>query len=71
MLSPLLMWNKIGRIALILAKRLEVSPLRALDVFYNSHVCDRMHDPQEELYTFSDEYIADEVMLELQRFSYY
>ena len=36
MLSPLLMWHKIGRIVLILARRLEITPLRALDVFYSS-----------------------------------
>lgn len=71
MLSPLLMWNKIGRIAIILSKRLGISSLQALDVFYMSKVCDRIHDPEEELYTFSDEYIADEVMLELQQASYY
>ena len=26
----------------------------------------RMHDEEEELYTFSDEYIVDEIILELQ-----
>ena len=51
MLSPLLMWHKIGRIVLILARRLEITPLRALDVFYSSKVCERIHDPKEQLYT--------------------
>lgn len=50
---------------------MKISSLQALDVFYMSKVCDRIHDPEEELYTFSDEYIADEVMLELQQASYY
>ena len=54
------MWNKIGRIVTRLAERLDITPLRALDVFY------RMHDEEEELYTFSDEYIVDEIILELQ-----
>ena len=75
MLSPILMWNKIGRIVTRLAERLDITrlaerlditPLRALDVFYTSKVCDRMHDEEEELYTFSDEYIVDEIILELQ-----
>lgn len=66
MLSPILMWNKIGRIVTSLAERLDITPLRALDVFYTSKVCDRMHDEEEELYTFSDEYIVDEIILELQ-----
>ena len=34
MLSDLLMWNKIGRIVMRLSEKLEISPLRALDVFY-------------------------------------
>ena len=66
MLSDLLMWNKIGRIAMCLADKLEISPLRALDVFYSSRVCDRLHDAETELYTFSDAYVADEVLLELR-----
>ena len=65
MLSNLLMWNKIGRIVMRLSEKLEISPLRALDVFYTSKVCDRMHDPEAELYTFSDAYIVDEIMIEI------
>lgn len=67
MLSDLLMWNKIGRIAIKLSEKLEISPLRALDVFYTSKVCDRMHDPEAELYTFSDAYIVDEIIMELRK----
>lgn len=65
MLSDLLMWNKIGRIVMRLSEKLEVSPLRALDVFYMSKVYDRLHDPETELYIFSDAYIVDEIMMEL------
>ena len=65
MLSDLLMWNKIGRIVMRLSEKLEVSPLRALDVFYMSKVCDQLHDPETELYIFSDAYIVDEIMMEL------
>lgn len=36
MLSDLLMWNKIGRIVMLLAKRLRISPERAFDLFYTS-----------------------------------
>lgn len=66
MLSDLLMWNKIGRIVVLLSEKLEISSLRALDVFYTSKVCDRLHDPETELYTFSDAYIVDEVLMELR-----
>ena len=63
MLSDLLMWNKIGRIVMRLS---EISPLRALDVFYTSTVCNRLHDPETELYTFSDAYIVDEIIMEIR-----
>ena len=65
MLAPVLMWNKIGRIVMRLSKHLDVSPLRALDIYYTSRVCERMHNPEEELYVYSDEYIVDEILLEL------
>lgn len=65
MLAPVLMWNKIGRIVMRLSKLLDVSPLSALDVYYTSRVCERMHNPEEELFTYSDEYIVDEILLEL------
>lgn len=60
------MWNKIGRIVMLLAKRLDISPERALDLFYISNTNKRLHDPSTLLYTFSDRYIADEVIRELQ-----
>ena len=66
MLSDLLMWNKIGRIVMRLSEKLEISPLRALDVFYTSTVCTRLHDPETELYTFSDAYIVDEIIMEIR-----
>lgn len=64
MLSDLLMWNKIGRIVIELADKKKISPLEALDLFYTSKTCDLLHSPQTLLYTMSDAYIADEVLLE-------
>ena len=67
MLSDLLMWNKIGRIVMRLSEKLEVINLQLAkrSVFYMSKVCDRLHDPETELYIFSDAYIVDEIMMEL------
>lgn len=65
MLSDLLMWNKIGRIVTLLSERLDISSERALDLFYQSKTCERLHDPSTQLYLFSDGYIVDDVMLEL------
>ena len=36
MLSEILMWNKVGRVVTLIAKRLNISPERALDLFYSS-----------------------------------
>ena len=66
MLSDLLMWNKIGRIVTLLSERLDIAPERALDVFYTSRTCERLHDPDSQLYTFGDLYIVDDVVRELQ-----
>lgn len=66
MLRPDQMWYKIGGIVMLLAKQLHISPARALDLFYRSRTCDELHDPSTLLYTFSDAYIADEVIAEQQ-----
>lgn len=65
MLSDLLMWNKIGRIVVLLAERLDIRPERALELFYSSKTNERLHDSATLLYTFSDRYIVDEIMNEL------
>ncbi len=67
MLSDLLMWNKIGRIVTILSDRLNISSERALDVFYTSKTCERLHDPSTLLYTFSDLYIVEDIIREIQQ----
>lgn len=66
MLSDLLLWNKIGRIVTLLSERLNISSEHALDLFYTSMTCERLHDPSTLLYTFSDLYIVDDVIREVQ-----
>lgn len=66
MLSDILLWNKIGRIVTLLAKRLDISGEEAFDIFYMSKTNDRLHDPSTLLYTFGDLYIVDEVIKEIQ-----
>lgn len=60
------MWYKTGGIVMSLATRLNVSPERALELFYSSNTCDDLHNPDTLLYTFSDDYIVDEVISELR-----
>lgn len=60
------MWNKIGRIVTLLSDRLNITPELALDVFYTSKTNELLHDPTTLLYTFSDLYIVEDVVRELQ-----
>lgn len=66
MISDLLLWNKIGRIVTLLSERLNISAEHALDVFYTSKTAVLLHNPSTLLYTFSDSYIVDDVLLEIQ-----
>ena len=66
MLSDIVMWNKIGRIIIQLAERLNIEPKKALDIFYSSKTNLRLHDENDFLNTMSDQYIVDETILELQ-----
>ena len=68
MLRPILMWNKIGRIVMLLSKRLKISPEAALDAFYRSWTNERLHDPNDFLYLMGDLYIVDDFILEQQGF---
>ena len=67
MLNDLLLWNKIGRIVTLLSEQLNISNERALDLFYTSKTCERLHDPSTLLYIFSDGYIVDDVLREIQK----
>ncbi len=49
-----------------LSRQLNISMERALELFYRSKTCDDLHNPETMLYTFSDDYIADEVVAEVR-----
>lgn len=66
MLSDELMTMKVTDIVVLLAQRLDVSHERALDLFFTSTTCDRLHNPATQLYLMGDRYIVDEVLRELQ-----
>ena len=52
---------------MLLAKRLNIEPERAFDIFYESDTCEHLHDETSGLYLMGDLYLVDEVMIELQR----
>lgn len=60
----ILLWQQIGCIVVALANKLQISCKKALDMFYSSDTCHRLHDERSGLYLRSDLYIVDEILLE-------
>ena len=60
----ILLWQQIGCIVVAIAEKLQVSYKKALDIFYASDTCRRLHDERSGLYLLSDLYLADEVIRE-------
>ncbi len=61
-----LLWNKIARIIAQLAKTLDISTDKALELFYDSEVCRMLHDKGLGLHLMSDTYIVNDLLEELQ-----
>ena len=65
-IQEIIMSNRIGAISVDLAERLNIEPVRALEMFYESKTCADLHDKSTGLYLFGNRYIADEFILEQQ-----
>lgn len=65
-IQTMILSHQIGGVAYELSKRLNVSPARALDLFYRSQTCADLHNRNTGLYLYGNLYIADEFMLECQ-----
>lgn len=63
-IQEMILSYQIGGVAYELSKRLDVSPVRALELFYESKTCAELHDKSTGLYLYGNLYIADEFMLE-------
>ena len=66
MLRDSQLWTKIGRICTKLAKRLDISPERAFDIFQKSKTNEQLHDERSLLYLMGDLYIVDNFIMELK-----
>lgn len=64
--QEIILSNRIGAISVELAKRLNIEPVKALELFYESQTCADLHDKSTGLYLYSDLYIADEFIQEKQ-----
>ena len=63
----ILLWQQIGCIVVAVAEKLQIPYKKALDIFYASETCRRLHDERSGLYLMSDFYVADEVIQEYRR----
>lgn len=65
-IQEIIMSNRIGAISMELAKRLNIEPVKALQLFYESQTCADLHDKSSGLYLYGDLYVADEFMREME-----
>ena len=63
--QEIIMSNRIGAISVEIAKRLNIEPVKALQLFYESQTCADLHDKSTGLYLYGDLYVADEFMREI------
>ena len=64
-IQEIIMSNRIGAISMELSKRLNIEPVRALQLFYESQTCANLHNKSTGLYLYGDLYVADEFMREM------
>lgn len=60
------LWRKQSRIIMLLADALKISPERALDLYYGTNVYRQMTDPKYGLQLMSDEYMLEDLIVELR-----
>lgn len=66
-IQEIIISNRIGSISDEIAKRLNIEPLEALELFYASKTCEDLHNKETGLYLYSDLYVVDEFMNEQER----
>lgn len=60
------LWRKQSRIIMLLADALNISPERALDIYYSTKVYQQMSDPKYGMQIMSDDYILEDLINELR-----
>jgi len=60
------LWRKTGRIAALLAERLDIDAERALDLLYNSRTYALFTNPDSGLQLQSDQYVLADLLKELE-----
>lgn len=60
----ILLSGRIGIISNIIAESLNIDGIKALELFYESETCRRLHNKETGLYLYGDLYIAEDFLLE-------
>ena len=63
---PVLLQKKYARIVTLLAERLSVTTIRALEVFYHSDTYELMREGIADMHCRSELYLVDEILDELR-----
>ena len=59
------LWRKQTSIVMLLAKKLNIEPSQALDVFYSTTTAQQLVDPSTGLQLMSDLYIVEDIVAEI------
>jgi hypothetical protein len=61
------LWRKQSHIIMMLAEALQIDAERALDLFYSTKTYQQLSGQKYGLQLMSDQYILDDIMLEIQQ----
>ena len=60
------LWRKQSHIIIMLADALKIDAEQALDLFYSTKTYQQLSDPKYGLHLMSDQYIVDDLLMELK-----
>ena len=60
------LWRKQSHIIMMLAEALQIDAERALDLFYSTKTYQQLSDPKYGLQLMSDQYILEDILLEVK-----
>lgn len=60
------LWRKQSRIVMLLAKKKNITPEQALDIYYSSRTAQLLSDPNTGLQLMSDQYVLEDLLKELE-----
>ena len=61
------LWRKQSRIVMLLAKKKNITPEQALDIYYSSRTAQLLSYPNTGLQLMSDQYVLEDLLEELEK----